>query len=158
MLDRCLMKKIYDALFGKFGAVEVMVLDSSPCTSELEFIVILYNSSHDYSEFGKDVWIGPSKTLMAQLRVKMHEDAFKRDLGLFCSVEPTHWWQPTCWWHILPRDGADEVKASIGEAVVAAVKQWEPKTTWIASGNGKELIAMASSLEELLVQSDLRSR
>lgn len=152
MLDRCLMKKIYDALFGRFAAVEVMVLDSSPCMSELEFIVILYSSSHDYSEFGKDVWIGPSKTLMTQLRVKMHEDAFKRDLGLFCSMEPTSWW------HILPRDGADEVKASIGEAVVAAVKRWEPKTAWITSGYGKELVAMASSLEELLLQSDLCSR
>lgn len=152
MLDQCLMKKIYDALFGKFGAVEVMVLDSSPCTSELEFIVILYNSSRDYSEFGKDVWIGPSKTLMTQLKVKMHEDAFKRDLGLFCSMEPLHWW------HILPRDGADEVKASIGEAVVTVVKQWEPKTTWITGGYGKELVAMISSLEELLVQGDLHSR
>lgn len=94
------------------------------------------------------MWIGLSKTLMTQLRSRASIDVFMRELGLSYPPEPGKW----C---ILPRDGANELKASIGEAVAAAVKQWEPKTTYITGAYDIVLIANASSLEELLLKCDL---
>lgn len=148
MLSRSHMKKIYDALFSRFGAVEIIVESVSPCTDEVEFATILYYDPSDYGEWGKDVWVGLSKTLMTQLRSRVSRDVFMRELGLSCSIEPANW-------YILPRDGADEIKASIGEAVATRVQQWEPKTTYITGAYDKVLIASASSVEELIVRCDL---
>lgn len=148
MLSRSHMKKIYNALFSRFGAVEIIVESVSPCTDEVEFTTILYRDSSDYGEWGKDVWVGLSKTLMTQLRSRVSRDVFTRELGLSCSIEPASW-------YILPRDGADEIKASIGEAVATRVQQWEPKTTYITGAYDKVLIASASSVEELIVRCDL---
>lgn len=149
MLSRSCMKKIYNALFSRFE-VEIMVESVSPCTSEVEFITLLYYDHSDYGEWGKDVWVGLSKTLMTQLRSRVSRDVFMRELSLSCSIEP----EPASWYS-LPRDGADEIKASIGEAVAARVQQWEPKTTYITGAYDKVLIASASSVEELLLKCDL---
>ena len=148
MLSRSHMKKIYDALFSDFEVVEIMVESVSPCTDEVEFATILYYDQHDYGEWGKDVWVGLSKTLMTQLRARVSRDVFTRELNLSCSIEPASW-------YLLPRDGADELKASIGEAVATRVQQWEPKTTYITGAYDKVLIASASSVEELLLKCDL---
>lgn len=148
MLSRSHMKKIYNALFSRFGAVEIIVESVSPCTDEVEFTTILYRDSSDYGEWGKDVWVGLSKTLMTQLRSRVTRDVFMKELSLSCSIEPASW-------YILPRDGADEIKASIGEAVATRVQQWEPKTTYITGAYDKVLIASASSVEELIMRCDL---
>ncbi len=148
MLSRNYMKKIYDALFSRFGAVEIIVESVSSCTDEVVFTTILYRDPSDYGEQGKDVWIGFSKTLMTQLRSRVSKNVFMRELGLSCPPEPGKW-------YTLPRDGADEIKASIGEAVATRVQQWEPKTTYITGAYDKVLIASASSVEELLLKCDL---
>ena len=150
MLSRSRMKKIYNALFSRFGAVEIIVESVSPFTNEVEFTTILYRDPSDYGEQGKDVWIGLSKILMTRLRSRVSKDVFMRELSLSCSIEP----EPASWYS-LPRDGADEIKARIGEAVAARVKQWEPKTTYITGAYDKVMIASASSVEELLLKCDL---
>ena len=147
MLSRSYMKKIYDALFSRFEA-DIVVESVSPCTGEVVFLTILYYDRSDYAERGKDVWIGLSKTLMTQLRSRVSRDVFMRELDLSCPPAPREW----C---ILPRDGADELKASIGEAVATKVQQLEPETTYITGAYDKVLIASASSLEELLLKCDL---
>lgn len=142
------MEKVYDMLFNNCLAVILEIETVDPQTKQVVFTLLYYGPKKD--DVGKDVWIETSGNgyYMTLLRVTLDMDVLMAELGVSLPLQPTSLL-------VVPKDGAEKTKAAVGEAVAKTIEAWAPMPTRIVGEFGHDLLASASSREELMVMSDL---
>lgn len=142
------MEKVYDMLFRNCLAVILVIEAVDPQTKQVDFTLLYYGPKKD--DLIKDVWIKTSGSCMTLLRATLGMDVLTAELGTSLPLQPANT-------HVVPKDGAEKIKAAVGEVVAKTVEAWAPLPTCIVGEFGRDLLASASSLEELMVMSDLQS-
>lgn len=142
------MAKVYDMMFNNCLAVMLEIEAVDPQTKQVDFTLLYYGPKKD--DVGKEVWIETSGMHMTLLRATVDMDVLMAELGTSLPLQPASL-------HVVPKDGAEKTKAAVGEAVAKTIDAWAPLPTRIVGEFGYDLLASASSLEELMVMSDLQS-
>ena len=142
------MKKVYDMMFNNCLAVMLEIEAVDPHTKQIDFTLLYYGPKRD--DVGKEVWVETSGAHMTLLRATIDMDVLTAELGTSLPLQQASL-------HIVPKDGAEKTKAAVGEAIAKIIEAWAPLPTRIVGEFGHDVLASASSLEELMVMSDLQS-